>query len=358
MRTLRLGLYFLAGILIAGVAIETALRFFPVTRGLFRTLEASRWPLYANTAHTGYTYSMTWDFQRANTGRTNNYGHLAPFDFVKNSRPVLVLGDSFIEAQALRYQDTLQGQLARFAGAVVPVYGMGFAGNSIAEYLAIAGLTKDEFKPRAAVVLMIDGDISEAIGAARLHYYFDFKDGQPSLQYQPSGGASTARRIRESIGDSALYRYVYSNLRFSPDQVLRSLNTPSDGNGDGDKKGPNDLSRSQAVVDVFLGEFSARSGIPVQCTVFLFDTDRADIYDKSHQRAAGKDTDELTAYFAARARRAGYQVVELRPLFVSHYGRYQQRFDFSPLDNHWNWLGHKLAAEAAHAALSQAASCL
>ena len=356
MNRIRLGFYFLLGILVSALALETVLRFLPVTRGLFRTVEADRWPLNAFTPHTRYTYSMTWDFQNSQTGYTNNYGHLAPFDFVKNSRPVLVLGDSFIEAQMLRYPDTLQGQLERRIGANVPVYGMGFSGNSIAEYLAIARMAKDEFQPRAAVILMIDGDISESIGASPNHYFFEFKDGQPKLQYQAFRGMSVARRIREPLGDSALYRYVFSNLRFTPGNLM---SWPSVAPTIAEERNVQvNLSRERSVVDLFLGEFSVQSGIPPHCTVFLFDSDRTELYESGHGTRASTDSVELSRYFTRRAEQAGYNVIDLKTKFASHYRLHHQRFDFWPIDRHWNWLGHKLAAEAAFISLTKSADCL
>ena len=202
---------------------------------------------------------------------------------------------------------------------------------------------------------MIDGDISESVGAARLHYFFDFKDGRPNLQYQPSRGVSVSRRIREAIGDSALFRYVYSNLRFSLDNILSELSPAAAENG---AKSTIGSTREHAVVDAFLGDFGTRSGIPPHCTIFLFDAERGDIYDRTYKPAAGTDTLQLKEYFFSRARQAGYHVVDMRPVFVSHYGRHRQRFDFTPVDRHWNWLGHQLAAEAAFTVLRQSPDCL
>lgn len=348
-RWIRLGCYFLMGILVALVALEVVLRFLPVSRGLFRTLEVDRWPLHAYTAHSKYTYSMAWDFQNPQSGYTNNYGHLAPFDFVKGSRPIIVLGNSFIEAQMLRYSDTLQAQLRSHTESTVPVYGMGFSGNSFGEYLAMAAAAKYEFEPRAAVVLVVDGDISESIGPRAGHYFFRFMSGRPFLDYHASRGPSLARRIREPIGDSAIYRYVFSNLRFSPsDLVDWSVAAPATAE---EAKGQEAILQEREIVDVFLGEFSVRSGVPKKCTAFLLDSDRVALYEPGYAKAPDKDNSGLRQYFLTTAERAGYHVVDMGGQFVSHYRLHHQRFDFWPIDRHWNWLGHKLAAEAAFAAL-------
>lgn len=356
MKAIKFSGYFLLGMVLVLACLEAALRFAPVTRGLFRTVQADRWPLHGYTPHARYAYSMAWDFQHFQTGTTNNYGHLAPFDFVKNSRPVIVLGDSFIEAQMLRYADTLQGQLGRLVGTTVPVYGLGFSGNSIAEYLATASMAREEFQPRAAVTLLHDGDISEAIGARALHHYFEFKAGRLEQGYQPSKGVSLARRLREPLGDSALYRYVFGHLKFSPQAIAGALAVepaPAAGQPDQARR-----QQERVIVERFLDEFAARAGIPARCVVFLIDADRYELYDANYKPVQAVDSPELTQYFLSRASEAGYQVAELRPRFAAHYRKHGQKFDFWPVDRHWNWLGHKLAAEAAYDALIKMQRCL
>ena len=356
MSWVRLGFYFLLGMLISAMALEIALRFLPVTRGLFRTMETERWPLHAYTPHMKYTYSMTWDFQNANVGYTNNYGHLAPFEFVRGSKPIIVLGDSFIEAQMLKYSDTLQGQLQGFIQSKVPVYGLGISGNSIAEHLAVAELAKTEFQPRAAVIVMIDGDISESIGARSNHYFFEFAGEQPTLGYRSNKGVSISRRIREPVGDSALYRYLFANLKFSPGDIFNwMISTPAIA----EQTAVRQKTQYQvAVADYFLRQFSVRSGIPAQCTVFLFDSDRAKLYDAQLPPAETKDPADLKQYFTETAQRFGYRVVDMKARFATNYQLHQQRFDFWPIDRHWNWLGHGLAGSEALAALRDSGNCL
>ena len=47
-----------------------------------------------------------------------------------------------------------------------------------------------------------------------------------------------------------------------------------------------------------------------------------------------------------RASEVGVELVDLHPLFVEHFAEHGLRFD-SDQDNHWNGLGHGIAADAA-----------
>jgi hypothetical protein len=54
------------------------------------------------------------------------------------------------------------------------------------------------------------------------------------------------------------------------------------------------------------------------------------------------------------ARRRGFTVVDLEQPIREHYGRGGRKLDFTPLDGHWNGLGHKLAADNVAAAWKRA----
>src|SRR5258705_1351061 len=127
------------------LALELALRALPVSTGLYQDGRPDLWPLHNFMAHLPYTHSTSWELQNARHGRTNNYGQLAPFDYIPGSRPVIVVGDSYIESQMNDYRDTLQGYLGTMLGARERVYGMGVSGMSMSDYLVLANQAAAEF---------------------------------------------------------------------------------------------------------------------------------------------------------------------------------------------------------------------
>src|SRR5882672_4534757 len=85
---LRHAALFCAGAAATLVALELALRMLPVSVGLYQTERPDLWPLHSFQAHLPYTVSSTWELRNARHGRTNNYGHLAPLDYIPGARPL------------------------------------------------------------------------------------------------------------------------------------------------------------------------------------------------------------------------------------------------------------------------------
>jgi len=334
---------FCTGAAAALVALELVLCLLPVTFGLYQA-RIDPWPLHNFQPHAPFTYSMTWEMQNARHGRTNNYGQIAPFDYVAGAHPVIVVGDSYIEAQMNDYRETLQGRLGAMLASAAPVYGFGASGMSLSDYLALAGQAAAEFAPRAAVFLLINGDISESlIDRPGQHYFRDTADGL-KLAFHPMDGNSLIRRIRQSVGKIHLYRYLRNNLRFTPPEwppVFREAKARA-------PAAPGQVAAAQhAAVDRFLAELPGRSGIEPRCIAFLLDGDRYAIYDP-RRAFTPADLPEARAYFIRRAVELGYRVADLQPLFREHFARHRRHFDFYPVDAHLNGLGHRLGAERAY----------
>jgi hypothetical protein len=342
---LRQAALFCAGAATMLVALELALRLLPVNVGLYQTERSDLWPLNSFQAHLPYTVSTTWELRNARHGRTNNYGHLAPFDYIPSARPVIVVGNSYIESQMNDYSDTLQGHLGIMLRANEPVYGMGVSGMSMSDYLAMAGQASAEFAPRAAVFVLVNGDIGDSLTDRPGHYYFRETTDGWKLTLHPRKMYPLLTRIRQSVGDLYLYRYLTQNLRFTlPDLApvfrearARNVAVPVE----------KEAAEQFAVVDRFLAELPRRSGIEPRCIAFLLDGDRYAIYDP---RLASPQADlpEARAHFIRRASALGYRVADLQPLFREDYKNRRRHFDYYPTDAHWNGLAHRLAAERAY----------
>lgn len=337
------------GFLLAMLLAEGVLRLLPVTQGLYRTVRAADWPMHSNEPHRPYSYSNGWSMQNPHWGTTNNYGQLAPMDFTPGSRPVVVLGDSFIEAFMNDYEDTLQGQLANRFGTTHPVYGFGFGGLSLSDYVALAGKLRTEFKPSAAVILVIDGDISESVGFHNGYRYLVPEGNSFRLAYAPLPTETFGKRVRAIVGEIYLYRYFQAHLQFLPENIWKVWSpqrtlVP---------EAPPPIAAEQVasaqkkVVDWALAELPKSLGLPPQCVVFLFDSDRYAIY-RPEEASKPKDSPLARKYFLQRATEAGFAVGDLEPMFRKLYQRDRVKFDYWPADRHWNRAGHGVAADEAH----------
>jgi len=326
--------------------LELLLRLFPVSVGLYQTENREIRPLRTYLAHEPYTYSMTWEMRDAHHGRTNNYGQLAPFDYVAGSRPVIVVGNSYIESQMNDYSDTLQGNLGRMLGSALPVYGLGVSGMSMADYLELATQASAEFAPRAAVFLVVDGDIVRSlIDQPGYRHFRETSDGM-KLELHPRADHPWLARARKSVGDLYLFRYVTQNLRFT----LPSLGTLfREAYAQPDPR--RSAAAQHAAIDRFLADVPLRSGIAARCIAILMDGDRYAIYDP-RLASVPADPPEARAYLLARARKLGYTVADLEPVYRARYARDHRHFDYYPVDRHLNGLGHRVAAERAYRLLS------
>lgn len=332
----------IAGMLFAAGTAEVLLRQLPVTMGLYRTQQHELWPLHGYGKAQHFTYSTTWQMHHPNSGITNNYGQIAPFDYVANSHPVVVIGDSFIESQMNPYRGTLQGELGRLLSDETPVYGFGFAGNSLAEYLSLASMTRQEFSPQAMVFLIIDNDVKESWTNRLGHRYFEIDDYEVREKYLPLSQATTAQRIRQVFGDSALYRYIQVNLGFTIERVLAKHDRPVPQAGRGNLAEIE--AKSRRVIHFFLEKLPQASGLTRDKLILVFDTDRYRIYDPSRSPRKSVDSAVIQAYFRAEAVRQGYSVIDTHEMFAESYLRQHRRFDYYPIDPHWNGLGHRLVA--------------
>ena len=350
-RWIRNAFAFAAGAVVAALVLEGLLRLLPVPMGLYRTEQYQRWPLVNYEPHHAYTSSMSWEMRHTRRGTTNNYGHLAPFDYVRGSRPVIVVGDSFVESQMNRYEDTLQGRLGELLGRRESVYGLAANGLSVSDYLAVSSLAAEEFSPRAALFLLIDGDVSESLLSQVGHYSFFVKDDAVELQYRPLYGETIGKRLRRIFGDSALYRYIQLNLRFDPATVFkRAMHLPFARATPAASRASSTQSSERAVVDHFLSQLSPALKLPPSCVALLFHSDTYALADPA-SATVPKDSPELVEYFRAHANVMGYRVIGLEERFRSAYALDRKRLDYWPLDRHLNGRGHGVAAWAAFESL-------
>lgn len=334
-------MWFVLGALVALTLLELALRLLPVTMGPYRTNQFERWPLQSSEPDIPYAHSVSWSMLNARRGTTNNYGHIAPFDYKKGSQPVIVIGDSYVESLMNDYRDTLQAQLGEMLHAPESVYGLGVSGLSASDYVALSRLARDEFAPSAAVFLMNDGDLSESLGS-HLGYYFLVPDGgELQLRYAPLVGESMQKKVRKLVGDISIYRYFQVNLQFSIDKILKVFQAAP-----APKYPVVDGERQRMVADWFLANLPASLGLPPECIVLLMDSDRYAIYSPE-LASPRKDDPEVRQYLIEQAQQLGFQVSDLDRVFRHRYERDRVKFDYWPNDRHWNRLGHGVGAEEA-----------
>src|SRR5437762_2017287 len=130
----------LCGIALPVLILEIALRFLPVSSVTGTMGVDQNNPIIRFTPNQAFTFSKGWQFAIVNIGRINNYGFVNDQDYTRADErgPVVIIGDSYVEARMVPYQQTVQGRLAKRLENKRNVYSIGISGAQLAQYLAFA----------------------------------------------------------------------------------------------------------------------------------------------------------------------------------------------------------------------------
>lgn len=336
------------GLVLAAAGAELILRPFPVSTGYDLGAVDAKNPVVRGSAFFHYTYSRGWSFHLENSGVLNNYGYRASYDYVPDPRALAVVGNSFVQADAINPRDTMAERLGVLAGR--PAYALGADGSSLADYLATAGWAADTFGTHLVLVLLTTGDLSHSCRAEAGKYYLRFDEGVISMRLIHRAPPSRLKRL---LNASKLFRYAFDNLRVSanwPRGWRRDDNGPQDPNDIASNTRVSSDGCTGAAFEDAATRFLIASFRDFQTThearvIFVL----APGYRREQHIAAGgiRDIDG----FAARAEQAGFLIVRLDSAFDAAL-RAGTRLDFLPIDGHWTAAANAIAAQGAAAALS------
>jgi len=342
----------LCGIGLPLASAEIVLRFLPVSSATGTIPVDDANPVIRFTPNQPYTFSKGWDFAIVNTGRINNSGFINDQDYTRHDErgPLVIIGDSYVEAKMVPYEQTVQGRLARLLENKTHVYSIGISGSQLAQYLAFAQYAWSEFHPEAMVFVIIGNDFDESLTKYRnepgLHY-FQAKGGSGDfrlmrIDYQPSIWKKVFR-------NSALVRYLMLTVG------IGNMSAPVSPRSDKGVQyvgntaayvGEDRLADSRLVVDHFFSELPRLVPLGKTRILFVLDAMRPEIYSESDlSRAKGSYFDLMRQYFVEQVHANEYDVIDMQPRFISRHRRDGSRFEFTH-DAHWNGLGHQEAADA------------
>lgn len=340
------------GITVPLLMIEIMLRYLPVTSSTGTMAVDDQNPVIRYTPSQPFTWSKGWRFAIVNTGRINNYGFVNDQDYTRedHTRPLVVIGDSYVEAFMVPYEQTIQGRLARLFEKNRKVYSIGISGAQLAQYLAFGQYARTEFQPGAMVFVIVGNDFDESLTKYKEEPgYYVFQDDGPAghlklvrKDYRPS----LAKRL---LRCSALVRYLWGTVGVGGISSLITRRSEHERQYVGNTSAHASEERiadSQRVVDQFFHELPQRTGLDKSRVLFVVDAMRPEIYSESDlQRAKASYVHLMRQYFLEAAVRNGYEVIDMEPRFMARYRRDGARFEFA-IDGHWNGLGHQEAAEA------------
>lgn len=332
--------------------LEIALRFMPVRENTeWEVVDEAR-PIARHRPNSEVHWSKGAGFALASVRKSNNEGFLNDQDyFVDGDRPLIaVVGDSFVEAMMVPYQETLYGRLAAELGERGRVYSFGTSSAPLSQYLALARWAGEHYRPDALVIPIIANDFDESFYRYKrtpgFHYFVEEAEGAAELQrvdYEPNF-------LRRLVLGSALGRYVFYNLQAGQLLVrVRNLLTGDVvpayvGNVPADVP-PEQMEIALHAAELFLASLPEYAGLPKERILLLVSGVRPEVYQEDQpDTVVSSYWGRVRTAFIEQARAREYEVVDMHAVFRSHYREHGRRFEFA-IDGHWNGVGHGVAAE-------------
>ncbi len=337
------------GLLAAWLALELILRVLPVADATLALPVDENNPVPRLQPDREFRYSKGWNFAIHTLKRTNNHGFLSDYSYSREGpRPLLaIIGDSYVEAMQVPNSEATPALLSSRVGKAGRVYGLGLSGANLPTYLAYASYASREFGVDAMVFVIIGNDYDESLlryqATPRNHYFVEGPDGD-LVQWRFDSSPTLLKQVGRR---SALVRYLLINCQLGLSN-LRAAFAPADAFVANTRAGadPQRLDDSRRAVDAFFRMLPESASLPQNRIAFLVDGLRPNLYSSEGVVAArGSYAQLMRDYFTAAARGRGYEVIDLQPIFQARYARDGERFEF-PNDNHWNTVGHRVAAEA------------
>ncbi len=253
--------------------------------------------------------------ERAGIGRSDSLFRGPPTD---SAAPhILLVGDSFTEGQGVAEADALPAQLAWALGergTPARLSSIAVSGENIDGEAVLFEILGQPQAPGTVVQVWVLNDLYLPVGGDTFDFINDHRGAQPRSAWRSFDTIDqllTLRRVTEEM--TTAYRQSYRP------------GTPASDEGKG-------------YLDI-LGARGQAAGARMVLVIFPLLT-QLDAYPFA----------EAHAHVAALATAAGYEVVDLLPVFA---GRDARELWVHPADQHPNAAGHRLAAEAIAQALAR-----
>jgi len=338
-----LGLYTLLLLVIPFLILEGAFRLLPVADPPYLLPVNAANPVARFEPNRDYVYGANWNFAIRSHKHSNNYGfnHYADYDPQAKTPLLAVIGDSFVEAHEVDAGKSAAELLHATLHGAGRVYSFGISGAPLSTYLAYADWARLNFRPDALAVVVIANDFDESLlkykDEPRL-YYFNDSGLLVRVDYQLSP-------LKKLMRHSAFLRYLQHHMLLSHRLAALGRRLSGEVGPDYEQTMAQRMPDMERAVDYFLAQLPERSGLEPAKIALILDADRPAIYSEAELARSEKGYfEQMRGYIGAEARRRGFEVIDVKPVFIARYKREGQRFEF-PSDKHWNELGQRVVAE-------------
>jgi len=322
--------------------LELCLRFLPVNDGFnFQPVNAQE-PIYRAQPNQDVTASKGWNLENARTMRINNAGFRNDQDYTINpSGPLIaVVGDSYVEAIQVDYEDTFYGTLSGKLKNQATVYSFGFSGAPLSQYLVWAKHAVDFYGADYVAINVVSNDFDESLSKYGLSEgFYRYEECQQNSFCNKRNDYSIGK-FRPIITSSALLRYLFFNVQVTGLVANYNARQTRYVSNVLETADPEVITDSKMAVDLFFRDLLEEVKLPRENIVFLVD---GRVYDMNKSKFESSFFGQLRAYFIDSLENHNYQYIDLKEHYADHFKRHEEHFE-SANDAHWNELGHEIAA--------------
>lgn len=311
-------------------AAEKPIAYFDEEHALLRSDEKRR---------TTGTYTIGKYAQIRSRWRTNNYGWNSQIDYFANNpgkRLVCIIGDSFVRALQVDVHKNISSLLRAHLSPEYEVYSFGYDGAPLSQYLHMSRYVNRYFNPDILIFLLIHNDFDQSLAdLVSIPYFLQLRlADNEAVEIQPTG-----RPLYQFPTYSAIFRYLYSNLKLSQ-LYFRLIQEPENFNAN-----VNVAARANTRTLIHGGTNYLMSRIEEENrekrVIFVMNAPVEDIHQGRLENSGVVWMNAMVRKICARH---GLECIDLTEPFYENYRKEGKRFSFE-VDGHWNEHGHLVASE-------------
>jgi hypothetical protein len=322
------------GMLSALLFLNVMLSFYPVARGMAYMPVDLEHPIQSREMGE-FTYSEGWNFRLTQHHQINEQGFPSSHNYETGRPNIAVVGNSYVESLMLPQDKNMQEQLHAMLGDNKAVYGFGLSGSHAGAYNAMSSWVVKKFHPEKLIVVLTEGDFNSADTPSTGHSYINVANHRCEIKRVDRAPDSF---VLKEIKKTAIYSYLMQNLQLKQQfsrvshQFFKGANLSS----------TLTQAKSQHIKELsacFLKRMREDTAMEKENIFFVVDADREAIHKDRAPRVM-----DITL-FSMLAKQEGFTIIDMQDVFQRDYKEHGERFDFKPIDAHWNERAHKLAAQ-------------
>lgn len=287
-------------------------------------------------------FSLGADFYQVARKNTNNHGFVNSDHYKKNSKPHLaVIGDSFVEAMQIDFDDSISGVLKKKIGK--DVYSFAVSGASLSQYIAYAKYVEQTYNPQKYIFVIIENDFDQSICSIKETLPASYYEGQFcydknwNLKLNEFNGYSLINFIARK---SNFIRYTVLNVGINPRTIFSNRKDMQGIESDKTNSVIHLENLSYKVIDLFLKEiYLITKGKPVY---LILDADRNQIYKDANKYSY---FNKMRDYIKNSQGYENFKIVDLEISFEKNFRDTGIKPEFKT-DSHWDESGHMIASQA------------